>query len=424
MACETHEFQSYNDYPQEATDSACRVLKWIDEHGRDEVQGMTQTGLARANQLCNREPISEDTIARMAAFERHRENSKISPEFKGTPWKDKGYVSWLGWGNDAGIAWAQKKLKEIRNEMGLEDACWEGYEPIGLKDDGSPNCVPKKMAAEGELNVFGYNTKNFHICPGAIGTFTNLINTKNLHPDSVGMIRSAAVIADKVFELEKKVIQDKKSTPEILKEAVVLVDDFKDVIDEISKDTKVKYDVSYMDGHIKVISDYLTEDMDYDVSGLPSYSNQTGKSGKTISDNSFLQHEFSYDEEKMEITGAAIIPNKMIIRRNPITEELYYVFFSTQTTKILSEKFMSSGKTWGVNLNHQDVMAPETYVTESWIVTDKNNDKSAALGLDFPEGTWCVTMKVGSDELWEQIKNGTYSGFSIEGWFNERMVFN
>ena len=22
--------------------------------------------------------------------------------------------------------------------------CWEGYEPIGLKDDGSPNCVPKK----------------------------------------------------------------------------------------------------------------------------------------------------------------------------------------------------------------------------------------------------------------------------------------
>jgi hypothetical protein len=22
--------------------------------------------------------------------------------------------------------------------------CWEGYEPIGLKDDGTPNCVPIK----------------------------------------------------------------------------------------------------------------------------------------------------------------------------------------------------------------------------------------------------------------------------------------
>jgi hypothetical protein len=31
---------------------------------------------------------------------------------------------------------------------GLEDACWEGYEAIGLKDDGSPNCVPIKMTAD------------------------------------------------------------------------------------------------------------------------------------------------------------------------------------------------------------------------------------------------------------------------------------
>jgi hypothetical protein len=33
------------------------------------------------------------------------------------------------------------------NESKLEiepNPCWEGYEPIGLKDDGSPNCVPIK----------------------------------------------------------------------------------------------------------------------------------------------------------------------------------------------------------------------------------------------------------------------------------------
>lgn len=30
-------------------------------------------------------------------------------------------------------------------EMDIEpNPCWEGYEPIGLKDDGSPNCVPVK----------------------------------------------------------------------------------------------------------------------------------------------------------------------------------------------------------------------------------------------------------------------------------------
>lgn len=106
-------FQSYNDYPKAASENACKVLRWIDEHGRDEVEGMTQTGLARANQLCKRENITRDTIARMAAFERHRKNSEIDEEYKGTPWKDKGYVSWLGWGGTEGIEWAQRKLKQI-----------------------------------------------------------------------------------------------------------------------------------------------------------------------------------------------------------------------------------------------------------------------------------------------------------------------
>ena len=110
------EMESWNDYPESAKNNACKVLRWIDEHGRDEVQGMTTTGLARANQLCNGENISEETIARMASFARHKENSEISEEFKSTPWKDKGYVAWLGWGGTTGIEWAQRKLESIRNE--------------------------------------------------------------------------------------------------------------------------------------------------------------------------------------------------------------------------------------------------------------------------------------------------------------------
>jgi hypothetical protein len=32
-------------------------------------------------------------------------------------------------------------------ELDIEpNPCWEGYEPIGLKDDGSPNCVPIKAS--------------------------------------------------------------------------------------------------------------------------------------------------------------------------------------------------------------------------------------------------------------------------------------
>ena len=105
-------FESYNDYPQSASDNAQKVLRWRDEHG-DEVKGMTAVGWTRANQLAKREKISRDTIARMASFKRHQKNAEIDPKFKGTPWKDAGYVAWLGWGGTSGIEWAIRKLKQI-----------------------------------------------------------------------------------------------------------------------------------------------------------------------------------------------------------------------------------------------------------------------------------------------------------------------
>lgn len=39
------------------------------------------------------------------------------------------------------------KLK-LNNFEISPNPCWEGYEPIGLKEDGSPNCVPIKAAKE------------------------------------------------------------------------------------------------------------------------------------------------------------------------------------------------------------------------------------------------------------------------------------
>jgi hypothetical protein len=48
-------------------------------------------------------------------------------------------------------------------EGGLESACWEGYEPIGLKDNGDPNCVPIKMTYddfEDSINDYPEGVRN------------------------------------------------------------------------------------------------------------------------------------------------------------------------------------------------------------------------------------------------------------------------
>ena len=108
------QLRTYDDYPKAARENAQKVLNWRLRYGRDEVKGMTRVGWRRANQLAKGQKISRSTIARMASFNRHRRNAKIDPDFRGTPWKDKGYVAWLGWGGTEGVDWAIRKMKQFR----------------------------------------------------------------------------------------------------------------------------------------------------------------------------------------------------------------------------------------------------------------------------------------------------------------------
>ena len=98
---------SYNDYPKTAILNAQKALNIRNEN---KSTCGTPVGWARANQLASGENITRDTIARMASFERHRQNSK------GDPKKDCGALMWLAWGGDEGIEWAQRKLKQIDNQ--------------------------------------------------------------------------------------------------------------------------------------------------------------------------------------------------------------------------------------------------------------------------------------------------------------------
>ena len=130
---------TYNDYPQSATNNAKKALRWKKEHG-SEVKGMTAVGWTRANQLASRRKLSYETIARMAAFNRHRKNSAIDPKYKDTPWKDRGYVAWLGWGGTSGINWAIKKAESIRKgtvkaSVEIGDFPWGDRKKEGYNDE-------------------------------------------------------------------------------------------------------------------------------------------------------------------------------------------------------------------------------------------------------------------------------------------------
>ncbi len=101
--------ETYNDYPEAATNNAKRALKWSEEN---DFKCGTEVGWARARQLANREKISRDTIARMASFKRHQQHADV-PYDEGC-----GGVAYDLWGGTAGVEWAIRKLKQIDKKQG------------------------------------------------------------------------------------------------------------------------------------------------------------------------------------------------------------------------------------------------------------------------------------------------------------------
>ena len=248
------QFESYNDYPESATNAARRALEWRDEHP-DQDCG-TRVGWARANQLANRESISEETIARMASFARHLQHEDV-PYSEGC-----GGLMVDAWGGRAGIEWASNKLESIREENSGETFAFTGI--------------------------------------------------------------------------------DSKMT-------------------------------------------------------------------------------FAIAEEQQMVVGPLMIPNKLILRIDE-NGDPYYVFFSEDTIKKVSEKMMRNKFIDKVNLEHNPDETVDAYMVSTWLVEDVKKDKQQVYGFNFPVGTLMGQYKIEDKGIWEKVKAGEIKGFSVEGFFGDRFV--
>jgi hypothetical protein len=254
------------------------------------------------------------------------------------------------------------------------------------------------------------------MCPGAISTFKHLVSME-MDEDTKGMVRSAAQIADNVFDLEEDVIENGTTTPEEVELASILISDFKDLILEIDEITGMTHDVSYMDGHLETIKAYLPkDDFEINVNALPNYINEasTGK-----------KRNFAAElADKQMLVGPLMTPGKLIPRKDEDTGEEYQVFFSANTIEKIAYKMMQDKLVDSVNIEHDGAHKVEdAYLVETWIVKDPEKDKSLLYGFKPVAGEWYGMYKIGNRRVWnEYVKTGKVKGFSVEGYFYNNVL--
>jgi hypothetical protein len=136
-------------------------------------------------------------------------------------------------------------------------------------------------------------------------------------------------------------------------------------------------------------------------------------------------HEVKFakvDGEKRILMGPILIPDKPIYRNQVVNgePEEFYIYFSKDTVRKASQMFLMKGNQNKATIEHQ-LEVQGVCMVESWLKEDMEKDKSAIYGMNDPIGTWMGCLKVTNDEVWNDVKEGKFKGFSIEGYFADKM---
>jgi hypothetical protein len=291
------------------------------------------------------------------------------------------------------------------DELDIEpNPCWEGYEPIGLNDDGSPRCVPIKENME-SVSDYPDSVKNN---AKAVLKYVDE-NGWGSCGTEVGKIR-----ANQLAKGEPISIDTVKRMYSYLSRHEVDLESSKGYGDGCGK---LMYD-SWGGKSALSWAESKLKNFGYDITTLPVYVDELPKKKK----KDMSKQYFATDSEKHIVLGPAMVPNQKIFRKdnegNP-----YYVFFSSPTIAMIAQKYMKNKYTDNNDMMHDGRAVDDVHVLESWI-KESNNDKSSDYGFEnLPVGTWFVSMKINNPEIWDKVKDGTLNGFSVSGFFEEVAKF-
>jgi hypothetical protein len=423
MACETHpekvqdemSFESYNDYPKEASNNACRAVKWAQENGWGDC--LQAEGKQRANQLCNREKISEETIARMSSFRRHQQHKDV-PYSEGC-----GGIAWDAWGGDAGVDWAERKLKQIRKEemsygFGIDEYTEEEIETIKLL----------KFLAETDY-------EKFEAVVGSMRGATESEIYKRNHKTPTVYFQYERVLSgspDRDFctSIENRYFRRLE------------IDLLRDTNTEFGHEQKPYSKYLYKGGPncVHAWHKYLfqgknkvNQGMAEGRAGIPPksmpnngyFSPETKRKSEVayiVSQQNMSKQVFKADVEQRMLYTPLMLPNILIPRND--NGDIYFVRFRPDVIEKIRNKFMIEGRLRQNNYEHSEQKFNDMVMVESWIVNGPS-DKAYELGFtqeQVPIGSWMGGYKIldteEGDMIWnDYIKSGKIKGASVEGEF-------
>jgi hypothetical protein len=161
---------------------------------------------------------------------------------------------------------------------------------------------------------------------------------------------------------------------------------------------------------------------------INEFDEETGIDFVSLVENAAIQKDFLafsetpikfaiQDEEKRIVTGAAMIADLPIYRRDDIRGE-YYVVFDKESIFKIAKKWARSNQYNSVNAHHKTPIMNGVSLFESYIINRERGVMPPKGFEEVADGSWFVSYLIDNDEVWSRVKSGEFKGFSVEGVFD------
>ena len=123
------------------------------------------------------------------------------------------------------------------------------------------------------------------------------------------------------------------------------------------------------------------------------------------------------DEEKRLVRGVVMRAEFPMFRRSPDGFE-YYVVYHADTIRAMAEKYLLEGRQNEVNIMHAEGSDVDGVQMVQYFLKDTAAGIAPEGFEDIADGSLFAEFHVVNDTVWDEVKAGTYKGFSLEGVFD------
>ena len=128
------------------------------------------------------------------------------------------------------------------------------------------------------------------------------------------------------------------------------------------------------------------------------------------------------DEDKHIVRGVFMTANHLIYRKDKTGFE-YYITFSEETLRKLSENFLMNGFNKNIDTNHNNELEDKVYLQEIFFKDVEKGINPVGYEEVEDKSLFCQ-YRVENEKLWLKIKDGDFTGFSLAGFFDSVEVKN